>query len=93
MFSKSIQYKGCTITIDVVPFDQEEDRAHGGTKYHTVVTSISSPGRSLQQTTKEAVEDKFLEILLLKKEAYSKDYVDKEIDRISKDRFERIGYK
>jgi hypothetical protein len=93
MFSKSIQYKGCTITIDVVPFDQEEDRAHGGAKYHTVVVSIISPGRSIHNTTKETVQDKFLEILLLKKEAYSKDYVDKEIDRISKDRFERIGYK
>jgi hypothetical protein len=93
MFSKSIQYKGCTITIDVEPFSQEADRANGGTKYHTVVVSIISPGRSIQNTTKEQIEDKFLEIHLLKKEAYSKDYIDKEIDKISKDRFERIGYK
>lgn len=93
MVSKSFKHKGCTITIDVTLFVEENSRAQSNTKWHEVVTSISSPGRSLQHTTKEMVEDKFLEILLLKKEHISKEYIDKEIDRLTKERMNNIGYK
>lgn len=93
MVSKSIPYKGCTITIDVMMFTSENTRREGGTKYHEVVTSITSPGRGIQYTTKENIEDGFLELLLLKREHTSKEYIDKEIDRLTKERMNNIGYK